>query len=80
MFTGAFGLYLYLMYSDIIAQVLAIIPGTLCMWDSLSYFFYLVHDYASMYHILQSLIYWTHYYFLYFVLVGIGMPPPSPIV
>ena len=36
LFTGASGLYLYLMYSDIIVQVLAVIPSIICMWDSLS--------------------------------------------
>ena len=47
------------------------------MWDSLSCF-YLAHVYVSMYYIVQSLIYWMHYS-LYFVLVGIDMPPSLPI-
>ena len=33
LFTRAFGLYFYLMYSDIIVQVLDVILGTICMWD-----------------------------------------------
>ena len=47
------------------------------MWDSLSWM-YLAHVYASMYYIVQSLVYWMHYS-LYFVSAGIGMPPP-PLV
>ena len=39
---------------------------------------YLAHVYASMYYIVQSLVYWTPYS-LYFVSVGIGMPPSPPI-
>ena len=46
LFTGAFGLYSYLMYLDIIVQVMVVILGTSCMWDS-SLYFYLAHDYAS---------------------------------
>ena len=36
--------------------------------------FYLAHVYTNMYYIVYSLVYWMHYS-LYFVLVGIGMPP-----
>ena len=40
--------------------------------------FYLAHVYASMYYLVQSLVYWMHYS-LYFVSAGIGMPPLPPI-
>ena len=73
---GSFGLYLYLMYSDLIVQVLAVIPGTACMWDSLLYF-YLAPDYAS--YILQfGPLFTGHTILLYFVTAGIGIPPPPP--
>ena len=39
---------------------------------------YLAHVYASIYYIVQSIVYWTPYSF-YFVSAGIFMPPPLPI-
>ena len=76
-YRGHFGLYLSLMYSDIIVLVLAVIPGTACMWDS-SLYFYLAHDYASC-TLWFGPLFTGHTILLYFVSVGIGMPPPPPL-
>ena len=70
-------MYLYLMYSDIIVQVLAVIPGTACIWDS-SLYFYLAHDYASC-TLWFGPLFTGHIILLYFVSAGIGMPPPLPL-
>ena len=67
---------IYLMYSDDIVLVLAVIPGTACMWDS-SLYFYLAHDYAS-YILWFGPLFTGHTILLYFVSAGIGMPPPPP--
>ena len=77
LFSGAYGLYLYLMYSNIIVQFLFVIPGTACMWDS-SLYFYLAHDYAG-YTLWFGPLFTGHTILLYFVSVGIGMRPPLPL-
>ena len=78
LFSGASGLYLYLTYSNIIVQVLVVIPGTICMWDSLS-------CYLSGSCLCQHMLYYCVPWFSGHLIVctiasaGIGMPPPPPI-
>ena len=73
--SGASELYLYLMYSGIIVQVLAIIPGTICMWDSLSC--YLFGSCLCQHYVIS----WFSGHLIVCIIasVGIGMPPPLPI-